>query len=188
LGSEAKMKMLSWFNDYMYKPIRRSQLYEIIRKTHEQPLELVSVEEPEEVVQPVIPLKTKKVIAVDDHPVNLKILTVFLQSFQAETITATTGAEAIQAAKENPDAHIIFMDIQLPDMTGLEATKIIRAEGFKNIIVACSANSDSDLVAEYAKVGIEDYIVKPFQKSQLGDILDKWCTVLEEREKAHDKN
>ena len=110
------------------------------------------------------------------------------QSFQAETITATTGAEAIQAAKENPDAHIIFMDIQLPDMTGLEATKIIRAEGFKNIIVACSANSDSDLVAEYAKVGIEDYIVKPFQKSQLGDMLDKWCTVLEEREKAHDKN
>ncbi|MCI6479938.1 MAG: response regulator [Spirochaetia bacterium] len=188
LGSEAKMKMLSWFNDYMYKPIRRSQLYEIIRKTHEQPLELVSVEEPEEVVQPVIPLKTKKVIAVDDHPVNLKILTVFLQSFQAETITATTGAEAIQAAKDNPDAHIIFMDIQLPDMTGLEATKIIREEGFKNIIVACSANSDSDLVAEYAKVGIEDYIVKPFQKSQLGDILDKWCTVLEEREKPHDKN
>lgn len=214
LGGEAKMKLLSWFNGYLYKPVQRKKLLDLLVHAFTQPLELPTVEqaEAEELAQTTARSKTPSfqklvrekiaptaqepvqgsqaqvasaailpeqdfpspIIAVDDHPVNLKILTTFLSSFGVEAHGATSGEKAIAIAQQYPDTKIIFMDIEMPFMNGFETSAKLRENGYKGIIVACSANSTPDIIQEYIKAGINDYFAKPFKKQQLADILAKW--------------
>ncbi|MDY4673981.1 MAG: response regulator, partial [Treponema sp.] len=214
LGGEAKMKLLSWFNGYLYKPVQRKKLLDLLVHAFTQPLELPTVEqaEAEELAQITARSKTPSfqklvrekiaptaqepaqgsqaqvasaailpeqdfpspIIAVDDHPVNLKILTTFLSSFGVEAHGATSGEKAIALAQQYPDTKIIFMDIEMPFMNGFETSAKLRENGYKGIIVACSANSTPDIIQEYIKAGINDYFAKPFKKQQLADILAKW--------------
>ena len=62
----------------------------------------------------------------------------------------------------------------MPFMNGFETSAKLRENGYKGIIVACSANSTPDIIQEYIKAGINDYFAKPFKKQQLADILAKW--------------
>lgn len=216
LGGEAKMKLLSWFNGYLYKPVQRKKLLNLLENAFTQPLELPTVEKTDaaefekkrasvktnhEVIsttqqislppQPrVQELQEQKmpahrgsqlatslpspIIAVDDHPVNLKILTTFLSSFGIETYGATSGEEAITLVQQHPETKIVFMDIEMPFMNGFETSTKIRENGFPGIIVACSANSTPDIIQEYINAGINDYFAKPFKKQQLQTMLEKW--------------
>lgn len=211
LGGEAKMKLLSWFNGYLYKPVQRKKLLEMLVQAFAQPLELPAVEKEEAsscsaTASPLEPAGEKTtlaaldkaesrqrpnppavqqaqvpespfpspIIAVDDHPVNLKILTTFLSSFGVEAYGAESGQEAIDLAQQHPDTKLIFMDIEMPFMNGFETSGRIRSNGFEGIIVACSANSTPDIIQDYIQAGINDYFAKPFKKQQLADILEKW--------------
>ena len=111
---------------------------------------------------------------MDDHPVNLKILTTFLTSFGVEAHGVTSGQDAIALVQQHPDTKIIFMDIEMPFMNGFETSSKLRENGFEGIIVACSANSTPDIIQEYIKSGINDYFAKPFKKQQLAELLIKW--------------
>ena len=117
------------------------------------------------------------IIAVDDHPVNLKILTTFLSSFGIETYGATSGQDSIALVQQHPETKIIFMDIEMPFMNGFETSTKIREQGFEGIIIACSANSTPDIIQEYIHAGINDYFAKPFKKQQLQTMLEKWQTL-----------
>lgn len=216
LGGEAKMKLLSWFNGYLYKPVQRKKLLNLLENAFAQPLELPTVEKAdgtdfEETKAPSktnndlisttkqvpLPIQPKEqqhpeqktpapevsqlvtalpspIIAVDDHPVNLKILTTFLSSFGIETYGATSGEEAITLVQQHPETKIIFMDIEMPFMNGFETSTKIRENGFEGIIIACSANSTPDIIQEYINAGINDYFAKPFKKQQLQRMLEKW--------------
>lgn len=178
LGGEAKMKLLSWFNGYLYKPVMRAKLQELLKQALAQPLELPAAEKAE--LRPgtdgtSAPLsQLGPILAVDDHPVNLKILTAFLTSLGATAYGAESGEEAIALVQQHPELRIVFMDIEMPLMNGFETSRRIRALGFKGVIVACSANSAPDLVQDYIQAGINDYLAKPFKKQQLADLLHKW--------------
>lgn len=214
LGGEAKMKLLSWFNGYLYKPVQRKKLLDLLVHAFTQPLELPTVEMAEAEEQAQITAQSKMpsfqklvrekitptaqkpqqssqvqaapvqnlpeqefpspIIAVDDHPVNLKILTTFLSSLGVEAYGATSGEKAIALAQQYPDTKIIFMDIEMPFMNGFETSSKLRENGYQGIIVACSANSTPDIIQEYIKAGINDYFAKPFKKQQLSDLLAKW--------------
>ena len=219
LGGEAKMKLLSWFNGYLYKPVQRKKLLNLLENAFTQPLELPTVEKADgtafeetrvpsktnndlmsatkQIPLPIHPVvqqsqEQKKpapqgsqlvtslpspIIAVDDHPVNLKILTTFLSSFGIETYGATSGQEAITLVQQHPETKIIFMDIEMPFMNGFETSTKIRDNGFEGIIIACSANSTPDIIQEYIQAGINDYFAKPFKKQQLQTMLEKWQTL-----------
>lgn len=177
LGSEAKMKLLSWFNGYLYKPLKTKNLIKILQNANETLLELPIVAEDvtkENLTKTESEKQTFSVLAVDDHPVNLKILKIFLQNFNLQVFTATNGTDAIKIALENPEIQIIFMDIQLPDMSGLDASKKIMENGFKKPIITCSANPDQTMNTQYEKCGIKDSLIKPFSKQQLYKTLEKW--------------
>lgn len=216
LGGEAKMKLLSWFNGYIYKPIQRKKLLDLLVHAFSHPLELPTVEKHEAAELPQakstdtkarcsatgserlsLPVhgmgeKSKSqapvvqtailpdqalpspIIAVDDHPVNLKILTTFLTSFGVEAHGVTSGQDAIALVQQHPDTKIIFMDIEMPFMNGFETSTKLRENGFEGIIIACSANSTPDIIQEYIKSGINDYFAKPFKKQQLAELLIKW--------------
>lgn len=184
LGGEAKMKLLSWFNGYLYKPVMRKKLWDLLSQSLEQPLELPSVEKLEQKhtaqlqENQIAGMLPSPIIAVDDHPVNLKILTTFLSSLGVEAHGATSGQDALQLFQQHHGTKMVFMDIEMPFMNGFQTSSKLREAGFTGIIIACSANSAPDIVQEYIQSGINDYLSKPFKKQQLAELLKKWSHLM----------
>ena len=117
-----------------------------------------------------------RVLVVDDVPVNLVVVEKMLDGLGYFVETAINGLEAIEAVKAR-HYDIVFMDIQMPEMDGLEATRLIRAldnENGRVPIVAISANTqDSDRDAAL-EAGMDDFIPKPFVKKQLVNLLERY--------------
>ena len=187
MGGEAKMKMLDWFNGYLYKPIKRHLLAKILNEGRADPLDL-EVAKPEaqaaaEPPQPPAPEKKSfpcNVLVSDDHPINQKLLKTFLEQMDVTVFSASNGNEAVAAIKEHPEISLIFMDIQMPEKNGVEATEELRAGGYKGIIIACTANSDESDFVTYRNAGMNDTLIKPFKRQNVRDTLDKWYTVIAE--------
>ncbi len=187
MGGDAKMKMLDWFNGYLYKPIKKNMLIEIldqIRSDEPMDLEIVEPAEPVEELMMKEPEKEEKiehpfaVLVAEDHPINQKLMKTFLELLNVSVYTADNGEEAVKQTVKYPEIQLIFMDIQMPVMTGIEAAKAIRKNGYEGIIVACTANTDTDDYNHYLQAGMNDILVKPFKKREVEIILNKWSSAV----------
>ena len=88
---------------------------------------------------------------------------------------ANNGIEAIEAAEQN-SYDIILMDVQMPEMDGLEATELIRKQNIKQpVIIALTANTMQGDQEECLKAGMNDYISKPVKLEKLVALLEKWA-------------
>ncbi|MEP2950319.1 MAG: response regulator [Ekhidna sp.] len=114
-----------------------------------------------------------KVLAVDDNNVNLILIKRILEKSGIEVATAINGKEAIQKSKREP-FNLVLMDIQMPVMDGLTATKLLRKEGYESPILALSANVDKENIKAIKESGMDDFLQKPFRKPQLIQLLKKW--------------
>ena len=70
------------------------------------------------------------------------------------------------------------MDIQMPFINGIEATKEIRKLAYDGIIIACTANTDTQDFEEYQKAGMNDILIKPFKRQDIKNMIDKWDSVI----------
>jgi len=186
MGGDAKMKMLDWFNGYLYKPIKKNMLIEILDQIKsDEPMDLEIVEAVEEFVLLEEPDKDDEkpeypfaVLVAEDHPINQKLLKTFLEQLNVSVFTADNGEEAVKQTAKHPEIQLIFMDIQMPVMTGIEASENIRKNGYEGIIIACTANTDTDDYDRYLKAGMNDILVKPFKKREVEIILNKWSSAV----------
>jgi two-component system sensor histidine kinase BarA len=116
------------------------------------------------------------VLAVDDNPINLKLTKSLLESRDVEVIQATNGEAAVRLASEKaPD--LILMDIQMPGMSGIEATRRIRAlEGGNRHtpVIALTAHAYADERKRFLSEGIDDCIIKPLDDRQVWRLIDRW--------------
>jgi osomolarity two-component system sensor histidine kinase SLN1 len=80
-----------------------------------------------------------------------------------------------KSAKHTKEYDLIFMDVQMPNMDGLEATRLIRKAGFKKPIVALSAYSDDTNVRSCHESGMDDFVSKPIQIARLRLVLKTYC-------------
>jgi len=115
-----------------------------------------------------------RILVVDDVPVNLVVVEKMLDSIGYQVESVSNGLEAVAAVKAK-HYDLIFMDIQMPDMDGYEATRRIRALGpvASSIpIVAITANTQDGDREACIEAGMNDYIAKPFVKKQLARLLD----------------
>jgi signal transduction histidine kinase/ActR/RegA family two-component response regulator len=116
-----------------------------------------------------------RILVADDNPVNLKVVTSLLKRLGFETATAVNGLEVLNAmAREEYD--LIFLDIQMPEMDGLEAARRIRAnEAWKERpwIVALTANAMSSDRDECLKAGMNDHVPKPVGLKQIADAIER---------------
>lgn len=117
------------------------------------------------------------VLVVDDNTMNRKVVSAMLKAYGFQIQAAGGGKEAIElVGKQHYD--MILMDHMMPEMDGMEATKIIRsdynetAEG--TIIVALTANAIQGAREEYLSNGFDDFLSKPFERTQLHELLEKW--------------
>lgn len=210
MGAEAKMKLLNWFDGYLYKPVKRQKIFELISQSFKESFETAVSEQQDpglvlherelakkakEAATPEYKIKQKTesilkekkdsdlasglhILVVEDHIVNRRLLTAFLTKFGADILEAENGQEAVDMVSMHPEIDFIFMDIQMPIMNGIDATKAIRKDGFKGIIIACTANSDRDDFIHYTQVGMNDVLVKPFKSQLVKEIIEKWNTTL----------
>ena len=126
-----------------------------------------------------------RVLVVEDNAVNRELITTLLGPFGVEIETACDGAEAVEAVTRGRyDA--ILMDMQMPVMDGLTATRRIRAladrEAARTPIIAMTANVLPEQVARCREAGMDDHIGKPINLPQLLHTLDLWTTPAEEAE------
>ena len=115
-----------------------------------------------------------KALIVDDDEIHLKILMMFLKKLSFEGSTALNGVEAVNLMKSG-HYDICFMDIQMPVMDGIEATRTIKKEIDKDIpIIAVTALSEFNY-DKSIEMGLDDYLSKPVSLAQLKDVINKHC-------------
>ena len=116
-----------------------------------------------------------RILLVDDEPVNREIALALLQDVGLQVDVARDGREAVAMAQANPYAAIL-MDMQMPNMNGVEATRAIRslrAHGATPIL-AMTANAFGSDRQECLDAGMNDYLSKPYRPEALFELLLKW--------------
>ncbi len=118
-----------------------------------------------------------KALVVEDMQINLMLVTKILEKHGCVVSTATNGREALQAM-ELETFDIIFMDCQMPEMDGFEATIRIREiesnRGRHTTIVALTADAMTGDREKCLRAGMDDYLNKPLRQDQITTILTKW--------------
>jgi CheY-like chemotaxis protein len=119
------------------------------------------------------PMPYGSVLIVDDVEINICVATGLLSSYQLKIDSADSGTAAIEKIRSGNAYDIVFMDHMMPEMDGIEATKIIREMGYKKPIVALTANAVAGQADVFLRNGFDDYISKPIDIRQLNNVLNK---------------
>lgn len=121
-----------------------------------------------------------RVLVVEDSPINRELAVRALQRLGARVESVENGAEAVTAlAVEHYD--IVFMDLMMPVMNGLDATRAIRAAEnaaarSRTPIVALTAQAIMGDRQTCLDAGMDDYMTKPFTRAQIADMLARWTS------------
>jgi CheY-like chemotaxis protein len=122
-----------------------------------------------------------RILLVEDNPINQKLVKAFLSKLGYTADTAINGAEAIESINHNT-YDIILMDVQMPVMDGVTATKNIRnMEIDQPYIVALTANILPEDVQKYIDAGMDTHLGKPVSKDELSQVLLNVSKVIKEK-------
>ena len=106
------------------------------------------------------------ILLAEDNQENQVLLSLILRKMGVAVIIASNGQEVVSKAT-NEQFDLIFMDMQMPLMSGLEATEVLRAQGYRGPIIALTANATSEDRALCLQAGCDDYLTKPINRDKL---------------------
>lgn len=112
-------------------------------------------------------------LVVEDNLINQKVISAILHKAKTEVDLASNWRECLKLL-DNTNYDYIFMDIQMPEVTGFDLTKMIRDKGINTPIIAVSGNVIDEVKDKAIKVGMDDFIVKPIKRSEIIRMLDKY--------------
>jgi len=122
-----------------------------------------------------------RILVAEDNPVNQKWTIKILSKMGYQAVIAENGKMVLEIVGHE-DFDLILMDVQMPEMDGLEATKMIRLCNDKQpVIIAMTANVMHGDRQACIQAGMDDYISKPVELAALVDMLEKWALVIRER-------
>jgi two-component system, cell cycle response regulator DivK len=119
----------------------------------------------------------KTILIVEDIPSNYQLLAAYLSRTGANIIHTLNGMPVLEILKENKDIDLILMDLQLPDINGIEITKMIRKEDETIPIIAQTAHALAIDRERCIKAGCNDYIAKPIRKQDFLNIVKQYIHV-----------
>lgn len=169
-------------NQRLVKPVKMQEMYDALsrlyRKPENVPAQLAAVESKKE-------SGMIRILLAEDNPVNMLLAKTILRRVapNAVIIESLNGYEALKACQTQlPD--IIFMDVQMPEMNGYEATKMIR-ELQADVHVPIIALTAGNLKGEKEKcleAGMDDFVAKPFVEQNIISLFEKWIGEKEKKE------
>ncbi|MCJ7579333.1 MAG: response regulator [Candidatus Aminicenantes bacterium] len=180
------------FAGFLSKPIRREKLFQMLEY-------ILEAKEGEEEKSDVIESKfftqysvreeikhSVKILLAEDNLINQKLATRMLTKAGYQVEVAENGNEVVEKYMANPSGfNLIFMDVQMPEMDGMEATQKIRSHELEELavnptsairipIIAMTANAMKGDRKKCLEIGMDDYISKPIKREIVFDILKKW--------------
>ena len=156
------------FNGYLAKPIEKDKLFAILNKY------LGGTKTNSSIEKEVVPkdYSNKKVLVVDDNKVNITITCNFLKPYKFNIDFCESGKECLEKINNNYD--LIFMDIMMPEMDGVETLhKLKENPNFNTIVIALTADAVEGAEQKYLNEGFDDYIAKPLIKEKLDNKIKR---------------
>jgi two-component system sensor histidine kinase/response regulator len=160
------------------KPFKPAELLALIRRTLHagKTSEAAAHVVPAEPAYRPVPLR---ILLAEDNAINRKVALAMLGQMGHQVISAANGVEVV-ASYHSAEFDLVFMDVQMPEMDGLEATSRIRhqeqATGTHIPIVAITANAMSGDREECIRAGMDDYISKPISRKDLEAVIARVLT------------
>jgi signal transduction histidine kinase len=115
-----------------------------------------------------------KILIAEDDEVSDSLLTIDVKKISRKIIKATTGVATVECCRQNPDLDLILMDIRMPELSGYEATRLIRGFNKNVVIIAQTAYGLSGDREKAIEAGCNDYISKPIIKEELFSLIQKY--------------
>ncbi len=169
------------FDAFLTKPVRREILFKAIEKILQPPDDKNRLKQKEKLVTQFSVREEMKqsvhLLLAEDNIVNQKLAVLILTKAGYKVEVAVNGRQAVDAYTADPDHFdLILMDVQMPEMDGLDATRAIRESGFENVpIVAMTANAMKGDREKCLDAGMNDYITKPIKREIVFKIVEKWA-------------
>jgi CheY-like chemotaxis protein len=176
--TRARDSVAAGYDVFLVKPVRQSQLYNAVVDLTEGRAVAARVQAPAAKPESV---RAERILLVEDNPVNQRLAVKQLEKLGFEPALAANGREAVDAWAETP-FDLIFMDVQMPEMDGFEATGEIRRRenGGKHVpIVAMTANARPEDRVECLAAGMDDHLSKPVTLGDLRAVIDRWLAVVQ---------
>jgi signal transduction histidine kinase/HPt (histidine-containing phosphotransfer) domain-containing protein len=172
------------FANCISKPIKPAQLLAALECALFSPKKTVAPETTAEASQILAHHLPLRILLCDDNTINQKVAARILQQIGYQPDFAVNGREALDALEQKP-YDLVFMDVMMPEMDGLEATRVIR-ERQKNspshpnfslriVVIAMTAHAMQSDREKCLAAGMDDYLAKPIRPKDIRNMIEKWC-------------
>ncbi len=121
--------------------------------------------------------KNLKILIAEDDEASSQLISIHIREFGTEAIKVQNGREAVEVCRNNPDIDLILMDIQMPELSGYDATQQIRQFNKEVIIIALTAFALAGDREKAIEAGCNDYISKPVKMAELVKMIQKYFMV-----------
>lgn len=169
------------FDAYLIKPVKQSKLLSCLKAVSGAPSGTDTAKPDKIITQHSLSELEKEqieILLVEDNRMNQKVAMGFIKKLGYRVEVANNGIEAVEILKEK-SFNMVFMDCQMPEMDGFEATRYIRDKNNpvtdnRVPIIAMTANALAGDREKCLDAGMDDYLSKPVKPKQLVEIIDKW--------------
>jgi len=185
MARDARKCEESGFDGFLNKPIRRENLYLMLEGALGESVDDVKEDKLEkQKIMTQYSLREEKkhsvrILLAEDNLVNQKLAKIMLTKAGYRVKIANNGKEAVEKYSVSPaDFDLILMDIQMPELDGMEASRSIREMGFDAVpIIAMTAHAMKGDREKCIGAGMNDYISKPIKREVVFEVLEKWVLI-----------
>ncbi|MGJ8679812.1 7TM diverse intracellular signaling domain-containing protein [Paraglaciecola sp.] len=166
----ARSDLSQYFSNKLRLPLTLGKLNSLMNVPTKSPVNVLQ--------QRLQALPKARVLAVDDMEMNLRLLTTWLKNSKLQLTLALSGKDAVEHCQEH-EFDLILMDVQMPHMDGLQATRLIRQTPLNlgTPIIAVTAHAFKEEQDRLLSSGMDDYLPKPINLSDLIDLIKRWCQI-----------
>lgn len=175
-SSDLEMCRELGIGNYLIKPVKQSELFNAVLSTlgavHTDRWQTAAMQSTRQASCPL------EVLLAEDSVINQKLAIGLLERWGHHVTVATDGKEAVRAVQEKPKIDVILMDVQMPEMDGLDATRAIRAwesehRQPRHVIIAMTAHALQGDRERCLEAGMDDYLTKPIRSDDLFRVLEQ---------------
>ena len=166
------------FNGYLHKPVSSEEVLHMLERLSGE-IEKDGSQAASTVTKPPMSLEDIKgsirILLAEDNLMNQKFAEALLSKSGYQVEVANNGIETVEKYTASPENYdIIFMDVRMPEMGGIEAVKMIRGKGFETVPIIAMAEFGTNDNDAYLDSGMNDFVIKPLKKEMVIQTLEKW--------------